>query len=409
MNTVLVISIGQSPDPCLASVEHHKANHTIFFTSQETRKTASDIEGILEFRGELVVLEKDHEYDFESCYQTARSAISKAFKFSEPRRIIVDITGGTKTMTAALALAASEHDLEFAYVVSEKQPDGKFKPNTERVKPFKNPLHKYHIRELERLRSSFNAGDFQSAMETIDVILNRTIGEEYAQEFFNSLKSLVRAYELWDLFNHKDAYDVFTKSFKNLKLLSLQENSVWKDWFKNIEVFKDCLFKLKHNNNNSSQLLMGDLLANADRRIERGEYDDAVARMYRAIDLHLELILIDCNVCIKNSLITLPSDQSHLTKEFKGNQVKDSTTLKLTGIYEIARLASFVDSKRGKKVFDAISSGSLRPALDNRNRSILAHGFEPINKTDAEILRSILLNEFQLISDPIWIPMPKLI
>ena len=54
MNTVLVISIGKSPDPCLASVQQHNAKRVIFFASQETRASVTDIERVLEMQGELV-------------------------------------------------------------------------------------------------------------------------------------------------------------------------------------------------------------------------------------------------------------------------------------------------------------------------------------------------------------------
>ena len=53
MNTVLVISIGKSPDPCFASVHQHNANRVIFFASQETRDAVTDIERVLEIKGEI--------------------------------------------------------------------------------------------------------------------------------------------------------------------------------------------------------------------------------------------------------------------------------------------------------------------------------------------------------------------
>ncbi len=408
MNTVLVISIGKSPDPCLASVEQHNANRVIFFASQETRAFVTDIERVLGLQGELVALEQGDEYDFELCYQTARVTIQKAFSTPEPRRIVVDITGGTKTMTAALALAASDHQLEFAYVVSDKQPDGSFKSNSEKVKPFANPLRKYHIRELERLQNSFNAGDFRATLETIQTILERAT-DDYDTAFFEALLKLIQAFERWDLFNHREASEMFSTAIKTLKPLAAAKPSAWRTWLLEIAKLQDSLMALKAAKKESSMVLMQDLLANADRRIARGEYDDALARMYRAIDLYAEIMLENSGVQVMGTNFQIPASAAWVMNEFKPHQKRPDNTLKLNGVYEVARLASLIDPLLGQVFFDSLDHGSLSNALKQRNKSILAHGFEPVSKAVAEDLRLVLQKEFKLKSHPVWIPMPKLI
>lgn len=408
LNTVLVISIGKSPDPCLASVEQHNAKRVIFFASQETRESVTDIERVLNMRGELVALEKDDEYDFELCYQTARVAIQKALSTPEPKRIVVDITGGTKTMTAALALAASDHQLEFAYVVSDKQPDGSFKANSEKVKPFANPLHKYHIRELERLQNSFNAGDFRAAYETIQTILERSQGNDFDTAFYGALSELITAFERWDLFNHQQASDVFSTAMKMLKPLAAAKSSAWQVWVKEVGQLQQVLLELKAAKKQPSMVLMQDLLANADRRITRGEYDDAVARLYRAVDLYCEILLTQAGVSMNDTLYTLPEKDKHLIHEFRPDRQKSHSTLKLTGIYDVARLAAMLEPQKGGALLQALERGSLKKILEQRNESILAHGFDPIGKDSAEKLRRVLLEEFGLTSYPIWTEMPRL-
>jgi CRISPR-associated protein (TIGR02710 family) len=408
MNTVLVISIGKSPDPCLASVQQHNANLVIFFASQETRDYVTDIERVLEMRGELVALEKDDEYNFELCYQTARVTIQKALATPEPRRIVVDITGGTKTMTAALALAASDHKLEFSYVVSAVQADGKFKPNSEQAKPFANPLHKYHIRELERLQNSFNAGDFRATLETIRTILQRN-NDDYDTAFFEALAKLVRAFERWDLFNHREASDMFHGAVKTLKPLAAAKTNPWREWLQEIDKLKTALSALKDAKKQSSMVLMQDLLANADRRIARGEYDDAVARLYRAMDLYSEILLESVGVVVSGTSFTLKPKQLWARAEFKAYQHRSGNVLNLSGVYEIARLAALLEPKRGQPWFESLDKNNLSDALKQRNQSILAHGFEPVSQATAEGLRRVLYEEFGLISFPIWTPMPQLI
>jgi CRISPR-associated protein (TIGR02710 family) len=409
VNTVLVISIGKSPDPCLASVQQHNAKRVIFFASQETRAFVTDIERVLEMRGELVALEKDDEYDFERCYQTARVAVQKALSTPEPRRIVVDITGGTKTMVAALALAASDHQLEFAYVVSDKQPDGTFKHNSEQVKPFSNPLHKYHIRELERLQNSFNTGDFRVCLEIVGVILERSQEDDFDAAFFEALGKLIRAFERWDLFNHREAADVFVSAMKLLKPLSSARPGAWRDWLLEVAKLETPLLALKAAQKASERVLLQDLLANADRRIARGEYDDAVARLYRAVDLYSEILLEEVGVVVSGTRLTLKDEQLWAMREFAPHQQRPPNVLKLGGVYEIARLAALLAPKLGEPWFESIDKGKLSHVLDKRNQSILAHGFEPVSESTATGLRRVLQEEFALESFPVWTPMPRLI
>lgn len=156
-------------------------------------------------------------------------------------------------------------------------------------------------------------------------------------------------------------------------------------------------------------VLLQDLLANADRRIERGEYDDAVARLYRAVGLYLEILLTEAGVKIEETRYTLPEKAVGVMQKFREHQRKGRNVLELSSIPDMAKLAAQLEPHKGAALWRSLEEGKLGSILKKRNQSILAHGVQPIGKELAEGLRHALLEEFDLQSKPIWMPMPKLI
>jgi CRISPR-associated protein (TIGR02710 family) len=404
MTTVLVLSVGESPAPCLASARHHNATHVIFFASQRSRKHATDIECELGFQGELVVLNPDEEYDFSACYARARDAVRKAHEDTDHQRIVVDITGGTKTMTAALALAAADYHLEFAYVVSERRPDGTFKQDTERVKPFPNPLHQFHVRELEQLHTAWNAHDFKTVKSVLNTIQARDL-PHHEVAFFKALEGLAEAFDAWDLFHHANARDGLARSLPNMKLVASARGDRWMDWLERVEALLIPLDEMVRAGRQPHFVLLADLMANANRQIERGDYDDALGRLYRSISLYAEILLTEGKVVIDKTRATLPEHLKHIGTQFD----KDRTgRLKVNGLFEVVRLACLVDPERGRSLFHSLEKGPLGRIVGKRNATILAHGLTPATEADAIQLRDRLEQEFKLKAAPVWPRMPRL-
>ena len=139
------------------------------------------------------------------------------------------------------------------------------------------------------------------------------------------------------------------------------------------------------------------MLANARRRAGEGRYDDAVARLYRAIEATGQLRLrtehgIDASKVpfdrVPESLreAWAPYTQVH------GQELQ----LPLQGVY---RLLAALEDPLGALFQKARLSDPEKSPLTNRNQSILAHGYSPVSKKTFDDLWSAALNLAETGSD----------
>jgi len=134
-----------------------------------------------------------------------------------------------------------------------------------------------------------------------------------------------------------------------------------------------------------SEEQLADLFANAARRAKEGKFDDAVARLYRAVELLSQFFLarkgIDAgDVNIERLPVNLREKYNRM-KDTKGKvkiaQERGYTLLEEMG-EELRQV--FLNNKR------------LRNALKSRNDSILAHGLIPISSDDYKRLAEEVTN-----------------
>ena len=143
---------------------------------------------------------------------------------------------------------------------------------------------------------------------------------------------------------------------------------------------------------------MPDLLNNSLRRIEEGKYDDAVARLYRSIELIAQVKLTDkkiINVHVLESNKQFKIDRRELNSvpnvnfgklfnihEYKNSQSSKDKTFKV-GLKSSYRILDCLGSSFAKEYLEDEDIGKN---LDSRNASILAHGLKTINKKTADNL-----------------------
>ena len=232
--------------------------------------------------------------------------------------------------------------------------------------------------------------------------------------------NLVNFYQCWDKFNNKINYhNNITKRKEKSKLPIYLEKELIDNCpkelleydFKNVNDFINQLennlkfLKLKILNDVKSSMFyyLPDLLNNAYRKIEIGIYDDAVARLYRAIELIAQIRLndfdlIDLNRFQSNKLFYINREQfdnkvgedveylvdSFGIKDYLNN--RDVFRVHKSQAYHILiELDDNIAIELNKKK-------QLNLAVNKRNNSILAHGLNPMNKEDALDLYERVLN-----------------
>lgn len=359
------------------SLCQHNPNTAVFIVSKETR------ENTLPYLEERIRTEsQDLEYyceevqeinDFEILHKEYVIIIKKYIKQGYDRKnIIVDYTGGTKSMSAALVTAALATEVNYiSYTFGLRGEGGRVKSGTERVSSLSTTLFDTEKR-LNQAKILFNKNLFDASEE----ILSSYKDLPYP-DFESEIKFIIelsRALNYWDKFEFRKAFDTLNKMKMDEEILKIaQSNSI------SINKLTDYTYLLS--NSEDKTFLLHELLENAKRRASEGKYDDAVARLYRALEMlgqiefEKEFKCLTSDVDCKN----LPYEKRNEIKEkyldWKDNKVK-------LPLYITFELLKIVNNKIGILFSEKIEE--IKKILYLRNNSILAHGSQPLKKENFE-------------------------
>lgn len=400
-NSVLICSIGGSPEPIRKSIDNQQPGYVLFIASPESRRTIrQEIEASLTWKGIVdshVITLADYQ-SLLTCVQDIREGIAKGLcdmGLSENTLLIADITGGTKVMSAALTLVMMEHRSRFAYVGGgnrTKDGLGVVQTGHEVFMRQDNPWDVMGLREVRNLVRSFNAGQFASALEAAkELAANATT----TKKFYSSISELMYAYCLWDGFDHKAALAMLRQAISRLEPFAVNNPR----WHEQLCLFKRSEAALADVQQDAQELrafkgklsptcgtaYLRDLLANALRRMQAGRYDDAVARLYSAIEKSAKIALARHG--IDNSKVDLAQVPEEHRESLLASRNED-------GIIRVGLQKSFclLDALRDPlgQIY-RLREEELKKSLAVRNMSLLAHGYNPVSEEDCEKLFSIAL------------------
>lgn len=301
----------------------------------------------------------------------------KSFSSSD---IIADYSSGTKPMAAALVYSAIEHNIEsISYVYGTRDAKGKVKKKSERIHSI-SPNAFYTDRKMDQAIHFFNNHQYSSAIEIVDSI--SSIHPDY-EEKVSVFKKYSELYMEWEHFNFENAFTI---------LNTVSKNKLSNDLFKKklIEEHKTTLYKLQMTKDACEEMVF-DLYSNAYRRIQEGKYDDAVARLYRCLEM-IGQVAIFQKYDIKNDKFPYSKIPKNLKIHFKSKKNKDNT-VKMS-LLETFQILKEISHPISKKFFER--EGEIKKLLHVRNHSILAHGIKPITQKKAEDLFTILAEVFDL-------------
>ncbi len=391
----MIVSVGGTSAPIIFSLNRSKPEYICFFISKQTKK-------MLE---EEIIPNLDFEprhYDWivtsnaeslSDCY----SELSKQFQALlekwevDPKDVCVDFTGGTKTMSVALALATVDESCCYSYVGGDERSKGGVGVvvnGKEKMWFVENPWDQIALTEKKEASILFNKARYASAADILEKCIARVSGEQ--KPFFKALREMVRGYDLWDRFRHKEAKDRLYKSYDVLSAFSHgSEKKEVKDLVKRLYENIEFLEKLL-SSDRPSTLYFHDLLANARRRSElEKKFDDAVARLYRAIEV-LSQAELKKVYGIETSNVEANAIPWTLREEYL-SRYKDKRYSKIKiPLFASYQLLKELGNELGKEFFNLYDK-EIRSLLDIRNSSILAHGFNPVDeKTFLKLFDSIM-------------------
>jgi CRISPR-associated protein (TIGR02710 family) len=390
MTRILLVTVGGTPEPILHAVRSHQPDQVVFVVSAPPCLSPSldqvigeglpcshaRPDGSTEDRPNLVnqlalrgfdpsqqLIQLPDPDDLVDGYRRIRTFCRQLNTAHSGLELIGDYSGGTKTMSTALVLALLEQEAELTVVAGERT-------NLRRID------------QSEGVRS-IGVGSLQASRllhERLPIFLVDHRYDRAAQalrEFLNSqaddlddagysagqrLLGMMEALVFWDRFQWREALAQAEQVAMGSALPELLA------WWQRVVAARRWMDGNEPDVAITGYELVQDLLLNAARRGRRGWYDDAIARLYRALEL-----------------LAQTYTQLELKFDYRDNQQGQG----MSGRYR------WLQDREGTTGLGGITKrqwNKFRPLLDVRNASLLGHGLRPVQENEWQSLQDRISN-----------------
>lgn len=369
----------------LFAIEHYQPKKIIFFGSEESEKTIDSLKSQYE-------KEEDEELDYsefieipeiDSFKRYFTEIKSKIHELEDDYKIIIDYTSGTKTMTMSAAFASMLYHKKLVFVTGERE-DGIVKKGTEELNS-QNLYLVYDELMISKIKELFNSNRFDSGK----VLLDDIVGANEEKEIFTKLFDSYSAFDNVDYVSAKENFDVklFKKHFPELE----------KDFEKNAKALN--ILNVK-DHGLKCYYVLASMLNNARRRSEEHKYDDAIARLYRSLELIAQIKLKEYNVNTSDVNIDDLKDNldSDYLSDLESTRDKNSGKIKI-GLTQDYILLNQLNDDLGS--FYTENEKLIQNSLKFRNQSILAHGLDSQNEEQYSEFRSVVLKAAKVLKEDI--------
>lgn len=389
MTDILVLSVGNSPEPLIQCITRMRPERAVFLCSEDTQAQVNQITSSVRLPSfdagrDLEVLHQGgadgNEIDqLHAVYSRCRALFNRLRHEDPGARIAVDYTGGTKTMATGLGLAAVDDGKVELFVTTIERRQAGSSSVAGNSKPV--PVDSGAI-QLQRLLADgldplLQRHDYAAAQTAVSAVLRKR-QQESASATLQKLEDLLLALDAWDRWDLERAQSLLKDHgsdplIREGLLFPLQRVMQSRDLL--LTPATPAKAALKKGSIHGLEAVE-DLLLNAQRRSAQERYDDAVGRLYRSMELTVQLLLAIDHGGIRTGdldLQLLPEDL-RATYEAKRAGPKNSIQLGLTDSFDLlAALGHPVGQKWQTQ------RASFVNALQTRNHSLLAHGFTPVS------------------------------
>ena len=399
--TLLVCTVGGSPEPVVATLKQWQPSRVRFVCTPQTK---SDIESKILPKARDVNIDIDagrynpfelpDGQDLASCVVRLRQLTPEVVNWVERGdgfRVVVDFTGGTKCMSAAIALQASRWSCLFSYVGgTERTKDGMgvVVSGSEKIVHQANPWDALGHQAVEDFIILFDQRAFVAAAKVAGAAKTQ-VGRADRKRELSVLEQLAKAFDAWDRFEHQVSRAAFENVVKAANDLRAVLGAAKADRVlgavdrlaSHLGGLCDATPPTRHH--------VIDLLANAQRRNEEGRTDDAVARLYRAIEAMAQVALRERHGVESTENVAVDRVPSSIRAEW---ELKAKDGVLALGLQDSYVLLAALNDPLGDRFREASLHGTKSP-LTARNRSILAHGFDRVSGDDGESVWQFDLSE----------------
>lgn len=308
--------------------------------------------------------------DFNKYFNSIKNVV---LELEDEYKIILDYTYGTKTMTMSAAMVSMLYGQDLIFITGERK-DGIVQKGTEKIIN-QNLYPIYDEFSLDNIKKSFNANRFETARSLLSNVVEDNIEKE-------AFSKLIESYYYFDNVNYVEAYkyfdvDLFTNTWPELKM--------------QFGLNRRALHNIVKEDRTKDYYLLASLINNARRRSEEHKYDDAIARLYRSLELIGQIYLEKYGLNSSNIDIEILREKGveecYIQK--LENAISDDEKIRI-GLIQDFEVLSYIDSKI-EEVYSE-QKNKIKNIVTYRNSSILAHGMEAKTAEEYEEFENLLFD-----------------
>jgi CRISPR-associated protein (TIGR02710 family) len=322
--------------------------------------------------------------DLSECHRCIVEAIRDLQNTAPECKIYVDYTGGTKTMSAALAIAAVDFNL-YLHLTTAKIRENLIRVETGEQTQSVSTTALILERTLTQLIPKFlEEYNYPAAIAELKVLLKNVALDSAQKQRLSSLRNVCKGLDAWDRFDHQQAWEQLSPYREVIPELMAFLEQVMASRAQLDLSFKALITTAHTGYAHTGYEIVQDLLLNAQRCATQKRYDDAVGRLYRALELLAQVRLWQTYGLATNDIdLTHPVIPSAF---FRGTLPKRGRKLQLplTRSYEL--LLALPNDPLGQ-LYKA-AKHNIQQTLKLRNHALFAHGFQPISHNDYQKVSS---------------------
>lgn len=397
MTNVLIVSLGTSPEPIINCITSLRPDRVVFLCSLETQKLIDSIHRkvpLPDFNPDrdVVVLQQrlgnkqsetvTNELDqLDRVYLRVLELFERVRNENHSCRIVADYTGGTKTMTTGLAMAAiDDGDVRLHLTVGDRsRGQSALSSYSSPVAISTAAIHARRLRERE-LPALLRRHDYEAARQAVRRIQSLVDQDPDTTAWLKWLETLLVSLDAWDRFDHRRALEVLdglNDRCLDQRLLFPLKRVIGSRRLLDQEAEEQRWPQVKGHGLEAVE----DLLLNAERRAQQQRYDDAVGRLYRALELTAQLLLVLDHDGIRTADVDLAKLPPSLQEPYAAKRIERQGKLRLQlALRDSFELLSELENPVGLQWSE--KKNALMDALQVRNNSLFAHGFRPVTYSD---------------------------
>jgi len=319
------------------------------------------------------------------CYSKINQKIREVKQESPRAEIAADYTGGTKTMSVALATAALDSEINLFITTSTTRQNLIKVESGERTRKATTTgvvVTKTVDKALPVYLQNYN---YTAAIADLQNLLQSTELSSDQTRQIDELLDQCEGFDAWDRFDHRVA---LSRLQPYMRQTNIQPYGLF---LKKVIASRGLLDKELDTSDGMTghgYEVVEDLLLNADRRASQKRYDDAVGRLYRAIEL-LEQIRLFKQYGILTGDVDISKLPAQLQTEYearKASNTKKKLQLALFQSYDL--LSKFTEDPLGQLFL--VYKDRILNSLETRNNSLFAHGFQPISENSYRAFNQVI-------------------